>query len=261
MVKLEFPKHTALNERIPGHASWAKAYRIPTVQLTQRPHTTRTRFASICWRRTSASAITLISQGTFTCCLVVFNVTKSIWSTLAWWLAFAVYAGFITGAFRIRTTSEHLVALYIGISDETFKTSALNAMANGCTVSILAARSFHTWVYATSIQSVAKLVRRAIGIVLAYIWIGFNNYNVTIRLLSKIKLIDLSTMTYLVDIQHNRCHDTLPYNYSPIRDGYLHKLHWMRKDYLHRRAVGTCLLYTLLSEDSRRYVCISLCAI
>lgn len=74
-------------------------------------------------------------------------------------------------------------------------------------------------------------------------------------------MTDCSIMTYLVDIQHNRFHDSLPYNYSPIRDWYLHRLRWMRMDYLHHKVVGTCLLYTLLSEDSRRYVCISLCAI
>lgn len=98
---------------------------------------------------------------------MIDHVAEGEGSTLTWRCAFAIDARLARITFGIRATAKRLLALHIGIAQESGQTAAIDAMIDGHALGIFAARILLARIYATTVEAIAEFVRRTILVVLA----------------------------------------------------------------------------------------------
>lgn len=89
-------------------------------------------------------------------------------ATLAWVATLAVDAGLAPRTLLVRPTTGDLSTLNVWVAEVTWQAAALDLVVVGPALGELSARVFGAWVDAEPVESVARLVGRAVLVVLAH---------------------------------------------------------------------------------------------
>lgn len=98
---------------------------------------------------------------------MIDHIAEGKGATLTWRSAFAIDARLTGITFGVRATAQRLLALHIGIAQESRQAATIDAMIDGHTLSILATRILLARIDATTVEAIAELVRWTILVVLA----------------------------------------------------------------------------------------------
>lgn len=79
----------------------------------------------------------------------------------------SVDAGLVLGAFAVRTATEHRQAFDVGVADEAARAATRDAMIDGHTFGVFAARVLVAGADAAPVEAVAEEMRRTVDVVVA----------------------------------------------------------------------------------------------
>lgn len=167
----------ALLKRIAGGAARAQADRIAAVQFADGRHSARIRYARIRRWLTAAGRVGCVAGRTATGGDVVEHLAQSVRAAIARRLAVTVHAGLVTLAFAVVAAADHRQTLDVGVADEPGRTTARDAMVDGHTFGVLAARVLVARTDAAPVEAVAQQMRRTVDVVVADVGGVVENWN------------------------------------------------------------------------------------
>lgn len=121
----------------------------------------------ILWWTAAHRGIAIVAWWALADATMIHHIAKGKGTTLTRRSTFAVDACLAGITLGVRSTAQGLLTLYISIAQESRQATAIDAVIDGHTLGILATRILLARIDATTIETIAELVRRTILIVLA----------------------------------------------------------------------------------------------